>query len=99
MAHVQRLADDVAETIALRFISNGLSTLTSDSFAVNPAAAGKLVISTEPSSSATAGQSFGTQPVVVEEDQYGNLEKADNSSVVTVSLDGAACSRVTRRSR
>ena len=89
VATFSSLADDLAETIALRFTSNGLNTLISDNIVVNPAAAAKLVISTEPSPSATAGQAFGTQPVVVEEDQYGNLEKSDNSSVVTVSLDGA----------
>ena len=89
-AEFSGLADDLAETIALRFVSNGLNTVTSGSFAVNPAAAGKLVISTEPSASATAGQAFGTQPVILEEDQYGNLEKSDNSSAVTVSLNSGS---------
>src|SRR5208283_1815748 len=46
----------------------------------------KLVVHTQPSSTATAGVAFGTQPVIYEEDQNGNLETGDNSTVVTVAL-------------
>ena len=45
-----------------------------------------LVIHTQPSSTATAGRAFATQPVVYLVDQNGNLETGDNSTVVTVSL-------------
>jgi predicted outer membrane repeat protein len=48
--------------------------------------ANQLVIQTEPSSSATAGQPFATQPVLYLEDQYGNLETDDNTTQVTASL-------------
>ena len=44
------------------------------------------MIGTEPSSKATAGQAFGTQPVVYEEDQFGNVETSDNSAVIAASL-------------
>ena len=50
---------------------------------VSPAAASQLVIHTQPSATATAGQAFATQPVIDEEDQFGNLETGDNSTVVT----------------
>ena len=53
---------------------------------VNPAAASKLLITTPPSATATAGQPFATQPVITEEDQYGNVETGDNSTQVTASL-------------
>ena len=53
---------------------------------ISPDVASKLVISTPPSSSAMAAQAFVTQPVVYEEDQYGNLETGDSSSTVTASL-------------
>ncbi len=46
----------------------------------------QLVIHTQPSATATAGQAFATQPVIYEEDQYGNLETGDNSTKVTASL-------------
>jgi hypothetical protein len=54
---------------------------------VTPAAAGQLVIARQPSATATAGQPFATQPVVYEEDAYGNVETGDNSTVVTAALD------------
>jgi Domain of unknown function (DUF4082) len=52
---------------------------------VSPAS--KLVIQTQPSATATAGVAFATQPVIYEEDQNGNLETGDNSTVVTVALN------------
>jgi hypothetical protein len=56
---------------------------SSHSLTVNPAVAYQLVIETPPSSTATAGQAFATQPVIYEEDKYGNLETGDNTTVVT----------------
>ena len=46
----------------------------------------KLFLETPPSGTATAGNAFTTQPVVYEEDQNGNVEIGDNSTVITVSL-------------
>ena len=48
------------------------------------------VVETQPPSSATAGQAFGTQPVIEEEDQYGNLETGDDTTVVQASLESGA---------
>ena len=67
------------------------STTTSSSpptapIPVTPSTPSLLVIQTQPSQTATAGQAFGTQPVVYEEDQYGNLETSDNTTVVTAYL-------------
>ena len=84
IATFTNLADDTAETIALQFTSSPvLTTETSSNIVVNPAAATQLVIQTEPSASATAGVAFSTQPVVYEEDQFGNLETGDNTTDVT----------------
>src|SRR4030095_10836976 len=52
---------------------------------VNPAAASKLTLQAQPSSTATAGAPFAQQPVIRIEDAYGNLRASDNSTVVTVS--------------
>src|SRR5207244_609782 len=38
------------------------------------------------SPAATAGQGFGTQPVVSVADRFGNLETGDNSTVVSATL-------------
>ena len=46
-------------------------------------AASKLVITQEPSATATAGTAFGTQPIVTEEDQFGNVVTTDSTHTVT----------------
>jgi hypothetical protein len=55
---------------------NGVLTVTG-------AAAGRLIVQTQPSSSAVAGVAFAQQPQIRIEDQYGNLRSSDNSTVVT----------------
>ena len=62
-----------------------LTSATSNSIVVI-APATQLAIHTQPSSTATAGVAFSTQPVVYVEDQYGNLETGDNTTQVTASL-------------
>ena len=47
---------------------------------VSPAAAAKLVDPDAAVATATAGLPFATQPVIYEEDQYGNLETGDNTT-------------------
>ena len=63
---------------------------TSHSLTVTQPASAKLIVETPPSGTATAGIAFTTQPVIYEEDQNGNLETGDNSTVVTVSLASGA---------
>ncbi|MFI5460432.1 MAG: hypothetical protein ACHRXM_33870 [Isosphaerales bacterium] len=87
VATFTNLADNKAETISLNFTSGSLTNATSASIVVSPAAASQLVIHTQPSSTATAGQAISTQPVIYEEDQFGNLETGDNSKVVTATLE------------
>ena len=53
------------------------------SFAITPAAPNRLMLQVRPSPTATAGQPFAVQPVVYEEDRFGNVETNDNSTVVT----------------
>ena len=60
-----------------------LSSTTSGNIVVSPAAASQLVINQQPSATATAGQPFGTQPVIYEEDQFNNVLTNDNSTVIT----------------
>src|ERR1035441_1321646 len=49
------------------------TTTTSPAFAITFAAANKLVMKTEPSSSVAAGAALSTQPAVYVEDTYGNV--------------------------
>jgi uncharacterized repeat protein (TIGR01451 family) len=51
---------------------------------VSAAAASQLVVTTQPSATATGGVTFATQPVVKEEDAFGNVITTDNTHTVTV---------------
>jgi hypothetical protein len=86
VATFTNLAEDSAGTISLGFTSGALQAATSSSIVVGAGTASLLVIDRQPSTTAAAGGAFATQPVVEEEDEYGNVETADNSTRVTVSL-------------
>jgi hypothetical protein len=86
MATFADLSDTKAETISLQFSAAGVAPGLSTSITISPAAAYQLLIHTQPSQTATAGQPFATQPVIDEVDRYGNLESGDNSTGITVSL-------------
>jgi hypothetical protein len=58
----------------------------SSNITVTAAASSKLVVTQQPSTMATAGVAFAAQPVVAEEDQFGNLENSDSTHTVTVAL-------------
>jgi hypothetical protein len=64
--------------------------VTSNPVIVAPAAAHQLVIGTQPSSTATVGRPFATQPAVAEEDAYGNVEAGDSTTQVTAMLASGA---------
>jgi hypothetical protein len=57
-------------------LQNGVLTVTAST-------ASKLVVQTQPSSTATAGVAFTQQPQIRIEDQYGNLISSDNGRVIT----------------
>ena len=86
VAHFTNLADNLAEQITLKFTTGSLASLPTNTITVNPAAASALLIHTQPSTTATAGQAFAIQPVIYLEDSSGNIETTDNSTMVTVSL-------------
>ena len=86
VARFSNLIDDKAETISLSFTSGILTSSPSSSIVVSAAPASKLVIATQPSTTATAGQPFAVQPVIYIEDQDGDIETTDNSTVVSVAL-------------
>jgi glucose/arabinose dehydrogenase len=83
VATFTNLADNTAETIALKFTSGSLTSATSSNIVVSPAAAAKLVITQQPSATATAGVPFAAQPVVKEEDAFNNVITTDSTHTVT----------------
>ena len=64
-----------------------VSATSSANITVSPAAASQLVINTQPSPTATAGQLFATQPVIFEEDPFNNILTGDNSTVIAAMLN------------
>src|SRR5439155_286069 len=70
------LSYNVTQTINLRLSTNaglGNFTTTSNNIAVSPNTATQLLVTTQPSSTATAGVVFATQPVVTAEDAFNNV--------------------------
>jgi hypothetical protein len=81
--------DKVASDYQLR-ASDGTRTTDTGDFAVLAGAATRLAFSTEPSSSATAGSSFSTQPVVTAYDTDGNVATSYAGTVTLSIRSGAA---------
>ena len=59
--------------MTLTFAATGMTGTTSGNITVSGGLAGTLVMQTQPSSTATAGTAFATQPAVTVSDAYGNL--------------------------
>src|SRR5207249_4672937 len=77
------LSHSVATNITIQFAGGSLASAISSNVTVSAAAASRVTIQTQPSSTATAGVVFAQQPVVRIEDQYGNLRSSDNATTVT----------------
>ena len=67
----------VGYTLAAAY--SGLSSATTNSFSVTPAAAAQLIVSTQPPTSIAAGTGFGLS--ITAEDAYGNLATSFGGSV------------------
>jgi CSLREA domain-containing protein len=65
-------------------------TGTQSAITVTPGAANQLVLTTQPSATATAGATFATQPRVAEEDSFGNVVTTDITHTVTAASTGTA---------
>ena len=68
--------------------TTGIASNTGTATTVNNAAASKLVIATQPASTATAGVIFSPQPVIYVEDAYNNI-CATNSTITATRNAGA----------
>src|SRR5207245_2821642 len=77
--------DDGSDAKTLRFTDGALTLADATSFTVTPAAASKLVVTTQPAGSAD-GAELKTQPVVKVEHQHDNVVTSDTSTV-TVALN------------
>ena len=104
MATFGGLSIDVAGTYTIAATDSTPAGSRSKPFVYDcPGRHKRLMIEVQPSPTAAAGQSFAVQPVVYEEDRFGNVETGDNSTVVTAviasgtgSLQGKVTATVSR---
>ena len=77
---------DVAEPMNVQFTSSSgsVASINSNTIVVSPNVAAQIVVTQQPSATATAGVYFALPPVVAEEDAFGNVEVGDSSHTVTV---------------
>ncbi|MFA5183140.1 MAG: Ig-like domain-containing protein [Syntrophales bacterium] len=78
--------EKAATGYTLSAIATGLASALSNSFNVNPAAANKLIFTTQPATT-SAGSLLTPAVVVAIKDQYDNLVTGDNSTAVSLTLD------------
>lgn len=75
-------------TLTFRLVGYA-AQITSNSFTVNPAAAARLVMVTQPSATASAGVVFATQPAVRLQDSFGNNVSTSGRTVTASVATGA----------
>ncbi len=80
--------DQAGSGYSIQVASMGLTTATTTSFAVNPAAPAQLVITAQPPTSIMAGRSFGVAVAV--EDAFGNTEPSYDGDITLALMAGAA---------
>jgi hypothetical protein len=71
--------DAAANGYTIQATGTGLTSATTDSFDVTPAAASQLIVTAQPPSTVTAGDMFGL--TITAEDRYGNIATAFAGSV------------------
>ncbi|MFU8811861.1 MAG: invasin domain 3-containing protein [Balneolaceae bacterium] len=65
---------------------SGLSSVPTDVITVSPRQPNALAIGQQPSSTAVAGEPFGTQPAVQLLDQFGNIVTTDSATEITAGI-------------
>ena len=79
-----------SRTLTATDVTHGTVTASiGAAYTVNPAVASKLVIATQPSPTAVVGVVFAQQPVILIEDQFGNVRSNDTLTVTATRLGGA----------
>src|SRR5204863_1832809 len=79
---------DKSGSKTLHFVDGALTTVDATAFAVSPASASALALTTPPAG-ATAGSAFAGQPVVAVQDAFGNTVTSDGSTVTTALQTGS----------
>ncbi len=82
--------DKIGTGYTVTATSGALTVATSSAFNITLGAASQLVITTQPSGTATTNVAFVAQPVIKVEDAGGNVVTTDSASTVTLSLNGVS---------
>ena len=81
------LIDSANNPYTLTFSATGLDPVNSNAVELTAAgAATQLVITTQPSATATSGSAVAQQPVIEVQDAYGNPVTTDNGRAVTATV-------------
>jgi hypothetical protein len=67
------LSHNVATTISINFTASGLTNAISDNIVVSPSTARQLAFTTQPGGVSRTGSPLASQPVVVSQDEFGNV--------------------------
>jgi hypothetical protein len=79
---------NAASGVTLTFTSGSLTPAASSGINVSSASASRLAVNQQPSSSATAGIAFATQPQVTVQDAYGNTALSYAGSITAAQTSG-----------
>src|SRR5207245_1902838 len=79
---------NAANGVTLTFTSGTLPAAVSAGINVSPAGASKLVVTQQPSSTATAGTAFAQQPLVTVKDTYGNTVSSYATPITAAETSG-----------
>ncbi|MEX0719518.1 MAG: invasin domain 3-containing protein [Balneolaceae bacterium] len=77
-------------TAVIEATSGGFTPTPSGTISVIPSDPAVLFISSQPSSTATAGAAFGTQPVIQIQDDFTNIISSDDFTQITVSRNSGS---------
>jgi streptogramin lyase len=84
------LSIDTVGTYTIEATSGSLTPAATGSITITPSAPFQLVFAANPPGTVTAGQALAPNPVIDEEDQFGNLETSDNSAVIMAAPTGGS---------
>ena len=80
-----------AETIYVKAVSGALTLACSTAVNVNPASASKLVFTSQPSTTATAGTIFAAQPTLVAQDVNNNVDTGYSVGITLTAYTDTGC--------
>ena len=92
VTNINNYTHDKMESIYIKVASGSLTPVCTNAVAVDHAGANKIVVNTQPSSSATAGVNLATQPQFEIQDEFNNLVDDGNHTITLAAYTNSGCS-------